>query len=97
MEERILRMMPQLNERLLRLFLANEAMSYGREGVTLVSRMSGFSRTTITAGNNEIRGGYITEGRIRKSGGGRKRIEVQYPEIKESIRKVINEKNTEIQ
>ena len=92
MEERILRMMPQLDERLLRLFLANEAMSYGRGGVTVVSRISGVSRTTITAGINEIRRGDSAGGRVRKSGGGRKTVEEKYPDIQKSIRMIVDDK-----
>jgi hypothetical protein len=57
MEERIKRMMPLLNERLLRQYLANEAKSYGRGGITLVSQISGVSRTTITAGIKELKNG----------------------------------------
>ena len=41
MEERIKNMLPYLNERQRRLFLANEAISYGRGGISEVSRISG--------------------------------------------------------
>jgi len=92
MEERILRMIPLLNERLLRQFLANEAMSYGRGGVTVVSRISGVSRTTITAGMNEMRNGDSVKGTVRRSGGGRKLVETKYPDIKEKIRKIVDGK-----
>ena len=54
MEKRILRMIPLLDERQKRLYLANEAMSYGRGGISLVSRISGMSRTTITKAVNEL-------------------------------------------
>ena len=92
MEERILRMMPRLNERLLRQYLAAEAMSYGRGSVSEVSRISGVSRTTITAGMNEIRNGDSIDGTIRRKGGGRKTVEVKHPDIKESIRKIVDGK-----
>jgi len=92
MEERIMRMMPLLNERLLRQFLANEAMSYGRGGITLVSRISGVSRTTITAGINEISDGDFLEGAVRRSGGGRKSVEVKYSDIRDRIRKIVDGK-----
>ena len=92
MEERIMRMMPLLNERLLRQFLANEAMSYGRGGVSKVSRISGVSRTTITAGMKEIRSGDSIEGTVRRSGGGRKPVETKHPDIKEIIRKIVDGK-----
>ena len=89
MEERILRMMPLLNERLLRQYLANEAMSYGRGGVTIVSRISGVSRTTITTGINELKSGKSITG-VRRSGGGRKPVEEKHPDLKGRIRDTAN-------
>ncbi|MDR1970761.1 MAG: ISAzo13 family transposase, partial [Treponema sp.] len=47
-------MIPLLDERQKRLYLANEAMSYGRGGISLVSRVSGMSRTTITKAVDEL-------------------------------------------
>jgi hypothetical protein len=52
--EQIQRMIPLLDERQKRLYLANEAMSYGRGGISLVSRISGMSRTTITKAVDEL-------------------------------------------
>ncbi|MDR2246813.1 MAG: ISAzo13 family transposase, partial [Treponema sp.] len=54
MEKRIQQMMPLLDERQRRLYLANEAISYGRGGISLVSRISGMSRTTITKAVDEL-------------------------------------------
>ena len=42
---------PHLNERQKRLLVAIEADSYGRGGVTLVSRLTGMSRSTINIGD----------------------------------------------
>ena len=92
MKERILRMMPLLNERLLRQYLANEAMSYGRGGITLVSRISGVSRTTITAGISELKNGDESGNMIRKSGGGRKTTKVKHPDIAAKIREIVDGK-----
>jgi hypothetical protein len=39
MEKRSLRMIPLLDERQNRLYLANEAMSYGRGGISVVNRI----------------------------------------------------------
>jgi hypothetical protein len=44
---RIATMLPELNERQRRLYLATEAKSIGYGGVTRVSRISGISRVTI--------------------------------------------------
>jgi hypothetical protein len=50
-KERIGTMVPILNERQRRLFLASEAMSMGRGGITQISRITGVSRVTITLGD----------------------------------------------
>jgi hypothetical protein len=91
-EERIQRMMPLLNERQRRLYLANEAVSYGRGGVSLVSRISGMSRTTITKALEELNNEHTIDGNIRRSGGGRKFVELNYPGIEEKVRKIIDGK-----
>jgi hypothetical protein len=91
-EKRIQRMMPLLNERQKRLYLANEAVSYGRGGVSLVSRISGMSRTTITKALGELNNKHTIDGNIRRSGGGRKFVESNYPGIEEKIRKIIDGK-----
>jgi hypothetical protein len=54
MEDRIALMMPVLNEKQGRLFLASEAKSFGWGGVSEVSRLSGVSRTTIRVGMREL-------------------------------------------
>jgi hypothetical protein len=92
MEERIKRMLPMLNERQKRLYLANEALSYGRGGISLVSRISGMSRTTITKAVEELLGDTQIEGRVRSTGGGRGYVEDEYPDIEERIRKIVDGK-----
>ena len=51
---RIATMLPELNERQRRLYLATEAKAIGYGGVTRVSRISGISRVTINLGLNEL-------------------------------------------
>lgn len=67
-----------LNERARRLWAATEARAMGRGGVSAVSRATGLSRDTISAGLTELEGGSPSgedpdSGRIRKEGGGRKK------------------------
>ena len=81
MEERIKRMLPMLDERQKRMFLANEAISYGHGGVSIASRISGMSRTTITKAITELKRGAQKDGRIRRIGGGRSLVENKYPDI----------------
>jgi hypothetical protein len=85
-------MLPLLDERQRRLYLANEAMSYGRGGISYVSRISGMSRTTITKAVDELNSGEKIDGKIRRSGGGPKYKEVYYPNIEVKIRKIIDGK-----
>jgi len=86
--ERIRNMLPLLDERQRRLYLANEAKALGYGGITQVSRVSGVSRVTITQGLSEINSeGYkpVAQSRSRKEGGGRKRIETKMPDIMQKI------------
>jgi len=69
---------PVLDERGRRRFAAAEALSAGRGGVTLVSQITGVARSTIGRGIAELRGGVAAElGRVRRPGGGRKRLAAQ--------------------
>lgn len=63
-----------LNEKARRRFLAAEAMSLGFGGVSKVFRATGVSRITISNGCRELQAGVVEEDRIRKHGGGRKKI-----------------------
>jgi hypothetical protein len=92
LEERITRMLPLLDERQKRLYLANEALSYGRGGISYVSRLSGMSRTTITKAVDELSSGEKIDGKTRRSGGGPKYKEAYYPDIEEKIRRIIDGK-----
>jgi transposase len=90
MEERILMMLPQLNERQRRLFLASEAIVYGRGGIAEVIRISGASRNTIKRGIEELKSGVKYDGKVRISGGGPKYAEEKYPDIENRIRRLID-------
>ena len=64
-----------LNERQKRHFLAVEARALGHGGIKSVSQTFGVSRTTIHQGIKELESGEeLPSGRIRKKGGGRKKI-----------------------
>ena len=72
---RVAMMLPLLDERQRRIFLAAEAMSCGHGGVKAVSEISGVSRATIIDGKKEIKKNEHTllpVGRCRRPGGGRK-------------------------
>jgi transposase len=64
-----------LDERSRRLWAASEARSLGRGGITVVAHATGISRSTITRGLREVEAGEsVDRGRVRRPGGGRKRI-----------------------
>jgi len=81
-KERFKLLAPLLNERNLRLYVAAEATVLGRGGITLVSKATGISRPTITTGCKHLLLDQTAKEnapssvvvRIRKKGGGRKRI-----------------------
>jgi transposase len=72
----------ELNERQRRLWAASEAKSLGRGGITAVSRATGISRPTITKGIKELENNErLPEGRIRREGGGSKKITHTQPTL----------------
>lgn len=83
---------PLLDERTRRIMAANEAMALGYGGISLVHRASGLSRKAIMKGIQEIQlGSTPGEGRIRRSGAGRKPITLADPELVETLEALIDE------
>ena len=82
----------KFNERDRRLYFAGEALKQGYGGISRVARASGVSRVTISHGVKELEGGNALEDRIRKIGGGRKKITGCYPEIKNELTAITNPK-----
>lgn len=75
-------MCAHLSEREKRIWAASEAIAIGRGGDTIVSEATGISRVTISRGKTEVKGEFVVSpGRIRKSGGGRKRLTKKHPNI----------------
>jgi hypothetical protein len=72
---------PLLDERSRRLVAANEALSMGYGGVSRVRRACGLSRKAIAKGIREIAAGNAIQGRIRRSGAGRKSIIERDPKL----------------
>ena len=89
MAEKIKTMLPILNEKQRRLYLASEAIAIGHGGIAEVSRASGLSRNVISRGIKEIEAGdakeLSAEAPIRRKGAGRKAITKTQPGIKEAL------------
>jgi transposase len=83
-KRRIKSLLPYLNERQRRIYLATEAESLGYGGISEISRLSGVSRVTITQGLKDLKQKSLEQDcntRCRKKGGGRKRVTALYPSI----------------
>src|SRR3989304_10296855 len=82
---------PHLDERTRRIMAANEALSVGFGGISVVHRACGLSRRAIATGGREIQEGLVpSEGGIRRPGAGRKSITVSDPRLLEALEEMID-------
>jgi transposase len=88
-ESQIRTMLPLLDEKQKRIYLATEAAGLGHGGVKAVHDLTGVSKTTIIRGKKELQEGDIEQSRVRKSGGGRKTIVQKYDGIKDEIDRIV--------
>jgi hypothetical protein len=90
-KERINSVLPLLNESQKRQYLGAEARSMGWGGISKVSKLTGVNRASIKCGIDEIEGvkEKAGDGRIRKSGGGRKSHTYHYPELDSDIKSIV--------
>src|SRR5512142_2425366 len=65
---------PHLDERQRRLLMGAEARALGHGGIRLVARAAGVREATVSAGARELQAGDAPPGRIRRAGGGRRRL-----------------------
>ena len=81
---------PLLDERTRRIMAASEAIGLGYGGVSMVRRACGLSRKAIAKGIREIQDGESpSQGRIRRPGGGRKKITVSDPALLAALEPLI--------
>jgi transposase len=80
----------ELNERTRRLLAASEAMMIGWGGIATVARATGLSRKAISQGIKQLQNGVrVSEGRIRRSGGGRKKTVTKDPQLCEDLERLV--------
>lgn len=85
-------LVPLLNERSLRVWGATEARRYGRGGISLVHRATGLDYKTIRRGLKEIKEKEaLPYKRIRRSGGGRKKLTITQPEAVAALERMVEE------
>ena len=67
-------LLPHLDERQRRLYLGAEARALGHGGIRLVAAAAGVREATVSLGASELESGAEPLGRVRRAGGGRKRL-----------------------
>jgi hypothetical protein len=81
-----------LNEAQARWYVAREAVARGRGGIKAMEALTGMSRPTILRGIRELqRGDLPPAGRIRRAGGGRKRLERHDPGLTRALERLMDE------
>lgn len=87
-----LQLLTMVDESQRRLLAAVKAIEIGWGGIVSVSKMTGLSQTTIIRGIKELKDPqYRYHYRIRKPGGGRKKVEERYPDILDVLEEIMNE------
>lgn len=83
--------MPMLDERQRRVYLAAEARSIGWGGKSKIAELASVTRRTIAKGERESLGeDEVTKSRIRKEGGGRKKVTEQQPDMMQTIDNIVS-------
>jgi len=88
-QQKLRQLWPHLNERSRRMLAASEAVELGYGGVSLVSRACGLSRVTIIKGINELTAPPLAADRIRRLGGGRRRLTVRDPKLPDLLESLV--------
>src|SRR5687768_6912614 len=76
---------PHLDERQRRLLMGTEARALGHGGIRLVARAAGVREATVSQGVAELESGPAPLGRVRRVGGGRKRLTETDPGLRPAL------------
>ena len=83
-------LLPQLDERSRRLVLGAVARAAGDGGITAVAKAAGASWQTVANGAGELASGDgAAPGRVRRPGGGRKKLEEHDPQLIPALRELL--------
>ena len=90
---KFLKVFNSLDEAYRRHFAALRAIEIGWGGITKVSNLTGLSYKTIKKGIDELNNQELIEdyGRVRKRGGGRKKVEAKDPTIIDDLNQIMDE------
>ncbi|MCL2291864.1 MAG: ISAzo13 family transposase [Candidatus Bathyarchaeota archaeon] len=96
---RIQCVLPLLNERQRRLYLAAEVNSLGHGGLKDVHELTGVAKSTILLGKKELQmggeGGTLEVDKARKEGGGRNLITQKYADLPVALEKIMEKLDVE--
>ncbi len=88
--------LPHLDERLRRIYLASEAEALGRGGAKEISKIFGIHQNTLTAGKKDLHSGEVLtsdDGKsfiTRHKGAGRKNIADSRPEVIDALNRLVD-------
>ena len=89
--------LPHLDERLRRIYLASEAEALGRGGAKEISEVFGIHQNTLTAGKKDLHSGEVLtsdDGKYfgtRHKGAGRKNITDRSPEVIDALNRLVDD------
>jgi hypothetical protein len=86
-----LQVMEHLNERQRRLYAGTQALKYGYGGIKKVHDELGMDENTIRQGIRDVASKPLLN-RVRKTGGGRKKVVFLYPELPRIVQKLVRER-----
>ena len=89
----LLRVLGSLNEAQKRWLLGREALRRGRGGIKDLCALTGISKPTVIKGIRELESGTVllAEGRVRRPGGGRKKIKDTHPTLTKTLSALLEE------
>lgn len=90
LKEKLNKVLPLLNERQRRILIATEAREWGWGGTATLSRITGVSHVTIRRGLLELGETPFPVARIRKPGGGRKKVIDKNPRLQRALEKLVD-------
>ena len=90
LKEKFDKFLPYLNEKQRRLYLLSEAEALGRGGKTLVSKLAKISRPTLNKAQAEFASNTIPKKRVRRVGGGRKKITETHKGLLEALESLVD-------
>ncbi len=80
---------PHLDEKARRLWAGTEARELGHGGATVVAEATGLTVAAVRRGVRDVKAGDAPSGRVRRPGGGRKKLTEHNPALMEALMKLV--------